>query len=282
MAESDTAKARTLYERGPDKSTAADRWQDRECWIISRSMGRGIFSALIVAGLVLAAPAAAKPFDFKLNTKELDFTSQWPAQAAAIPALDRRLRTEMTKALADAKANARDDVKLAREQQRQFNQHYYAMKYSMAGQTPRLLSLESENGVFEGGAHPMTTYDALLWDRRQNRPISVGSLFVHAGDLSSVTRAFYCRALDAERNKRREGEKMDLAEFNACPKFSELAISPVDRDKDGKFNDLNFVASPYVAGPYVEGEYAITVPVTPQFLAALKPEFRSSFELYRQ
>jgi hypothetical protein len=245
-------------------------------------MGRGPIIASIVVALALAAPAAAKSFNLALKTQDLDFSYQWPAEAAAIPTLDHRLRADMSKALTEAKANARDDVKLARQQQRQFNQHYFSMKYTAVGQSPRLLSLESENGVFEGGAHPMTTYDALLWDRRQNRAVTVASLFVHPGDLSAVTRTFYCKALDAERNKRREGMKMDLAEFNACPKYSELAISPVDRDKDGKFNDLNFVASPYVAGPYSEGEYPITVPVTPQFLAALKPEFRSSFELYRQ
>src|SRR6476659_2678599 len=114
-------------------------------------MGRGPIIAPIVIGLALAAPAAAKPFNLALNTHDLEFSSQWPAQATAIPALDHRLRAEMTKALTDAKANARDDVKLARQQQRQCNQHYYSMKYSMAGDTPRLLSLESENSVFEGG-----------------------------------------------------------------------------------------------------------------------------------
>ena len=245
-------------------------------------MKRGAITALMVVAVALAAPAWAKPFKVALNTHDLEFTYQWSAEAAAISALDRRFHTEMDKALKDAKANARDDVKLARQQQREFHQHYFSFKWTTAGQSPRLLSLESENSLFEGGAHPMTTYGALLWDRGQNRQTSVAALFARAGDLATVTHAAYCKALDAERAKRRLGMKMDLAEFNACPKYSDLAIAPVDKDKDGKFNALDFVASPYVAGPYAEGEYAITLPVTPRLIAALKPNYRASFELYRQ
>ena len=94
--------------------------------------------------------------------------------------------------------------------------------------------------------------------------------------------ASYCKRLDAERTKRREGEKLDLPEFNQCPKYSDLAIAPVDSNKNGRFDRIDFVASPYVAGPYVEGEYEILVPVTPKFIAALKPDYRGSFEPQRQ
>jgi len=245
-------------------------------------MRQGIITALIVAAATFAAPAAARPFHSALNNHDLKFDYQWPAEAAAIPALDHRFHADMDKALTNAKASARDDVKLAREQKRNFNQHYYSLKWTAVGQSPRLLSLESENSLFEGGAHPMTTYGALLWDRRENRAIGLGAVFARSGDLTAVTHSAYCKALDAERAKRRQGMKMDLAEFNACPKYSDLAISPFDTDKDGKFNGLRFVASPYVAGPYAEGEYAITLPVTLKLLAALRPDYRSSFELYRQ
>lgn len=245
-------------------------------------MGRGTAITLIVLGATLAAPTAAAPFHRALNTHDLEFDYQWPTEAAAIPALDQRFHAEMDKALKGARANARDDVKLAREQKRQFNQHYYSRKWTAVGQSPRLLSLESETSLFEGGAHPNTEYNALLWDRRENRPVSVSALFTRPGDLAAVTRAAYCKSLDAERAKRREGMKLDLAEFNECPKYSDLAVAPFDKDKNGKFDALRFVASPYVAGPYVEGEYVITLPVTLKRTAALKAEYRGSFELYRQ
>jgi len=78
------------------------------------------------------------------------------------------------------------------------------------------------------------------------------------------------------------GEKLDLPEFNECPKYSDLAIAPVDKNKDGRFDRLGFIASPYVAGPYAEGEYEIELPVTPQLIAAMKSTYRSSYEAQRQ
>jgi hypothetical protein len=122
----------------------------------------------------------------------------------------------------------------------------------------------------------------LLWDRRQNREVSFGALFTRNRAFSALTRMAYCKALDAERAKRREGMKLDLAEFNECPKFTDLAIAPVDKNKNGRFDTLDFVASPYVAGPYVEGEYNIRLPITRQLIAAIQPGYRASFEAQRQ
>jgi hypothetical protein len=250
--------------------------QPRWIGVSATTMKRGMILAVALLG---ATTAAAAPVKIERNSKLLQFTYAWPAEAAAVPALDRRFRSDMDKSLREFLANAREDQALAKQQKRPFNQHYYAMQWTTAGQTPRLLSLQNQLGTFEGGAHPMTTYNALLWNRRAHTPVSIAALFVRPGDLAAVTRAAYCKALDAERAKRREGMKIDLAEFNQCPKYSDLAIAPVDKDKDGKFDALRFVASPYVAGPYVEGDYAIILPLTPKLISDLKPDYRASFEL---
>ena len=52
----------------------------------------------------------------------------------------------------------------------------------------------------------------------------------------------------------------------------------MDSDKDGRFDRLLLVASPYVAGPWVEGAYEIELVITPDLIAALKAEFRPGFE----
>jgi len=241
-------------------------------------MKRGI----IVVGALALTAAAPMPHKVVRNTPALDFNYEWPPEAVAIPALDLRFYTEAKKALAEAQANAREDQQLAKQQKRDFNQHDYSMQWTTSGQTPRLLSLQSELGSFEGGAHPNTAYGALLWDRSLKREIKVDSLFLRSGAFTALTRTSYCAALNKERNKRRQGEKLDLPEFNACPKYSELAIAPVDTNKNGRFDTIDFVASPYTAGPYVEGEYSIPVPVTSQLIAAIKPDYRNSFERQRQ
>ena len=51
----------------------------------------------------------------------------------------------------------------------------------------------------------------------------------------------------------------------------------MDSNKDGKFDRLLLVASPYVAGPWVEGSYEIELPLTADLIAALKSEYRPSF-----
>ena len=236
---------------------------------------------VLLAGFALVA-AGPGPHKVVRDTPSLEFRYEWPSEAVAVPALDRRFYTEAKKALAEAQANAKDDQQLAKEQKRDFNGHYYAMQWTTAGQSPRLLSLQGGLGTFEGGAHPNSVYLALLWDRSLKREIGIDSLFRRPADFAALLRAPYCKALDKERTKRREGFKMDLPDFNACPKFSELAIAPADGDGDGLFDSIDFVASPYTAGPYVEGEYEISLPVTPRLISALKPAYRASFKPQRQ
>jgi hypothetical protein len=225
---------------------------------------------------------AASPVKVQHNSKALEFSYQWSAEAAVIPSLDRRFRAQMAKDLQQARNDAAEDQKAARENRFDFHQNFFSAKWTTAGQSPRLLSLQSETDSYAGGAHPNSSYDSLLWDRQSNKPITMESIFVRAGDFAKLTRAAYCQALDAERLKRRDGDKPDLADFNACPKYSDLAIAPVDRDHNGRFDRIAFVASPYVAGPYVEGEYDISIPVTERIMAALKREYRTSFEPQRQ
>lgn len=236
---------------------------------------------LICATALSAAAPATKGVKIERNSAALEFSYAWPAQAAAIPQLDRRFRADLAKAWRSAQATVREEQRLTRQQQRPFNPQFFSMSWTMAGESKRLLSLLSEHGEFTGGAHPNSSNGALLWDRALAREISPGSLFARPGGLAAATRAAYCKALDAERLKRREGEKLD-GMFSECPKFSEVAIAPVDQTKDGRFDTLDFIAAPYTAGPYVEGEYEISLPVTPALVVALKPQYRQSFAPQRQ
>jgi hypothetical protein len=240
-------------------------------------MKRGI---IVIAAVALAA-AATGPHKVARTTPALDFNYEWPAEAVAIPALDLQLYTDAKKKLAEALKNAQQDQALARQQKRDFNQHDFSGTWETAGQTARLLSLQGGFGGFEGGAHPNGWTKALLWDRVSNKPISVGALFPNPADLTTLTRTTYCKLLNAERAKRREGEKLG-GDFDQCPKYSELSIVPADGRKDGRFNTLDIIADAYVAGPYVEGDYDIEVPVTAKLIAAMKPEYRGSFEPQRQ
>lgn len=233
-----------------------------------------------VVALQCAVAADARTGRVSSQTSTLDFSYVWPVQASAIRALDNYFRSEATKALREERANALDDRKAAQQNHFPFRKHEFSMRWTVLGNSPRLLSLQGDLGWDSGGAHPNSGTHALLWDRKLNRRVNVDDLFARSSDFARLTRTSFCRKLDAERLKRREGEKLG-GEFDQCPKFADLAIAPSAK-RNGRFRSIQFVASPYVAGPYVEGEYEISLPVTSKLIAALKSEYRRSFEPQRQ
>ena len=237
---------------------------------------------LFAAPLLCLAASPAKPVKIQRDSKALEFTYAWSTEAAAIPSLNARFRSELAKAYMEALATARQNQKTYRSEGRGDIHDYYSKVWTTAGQTARLLSLQTEFSTFTGGAHPNTSYDALIWDRARRKVTGIDALFGSTAAFSRSTRSAYCKALDRERLDRRRGEKLDLPEFEACPKFSELAIAPTDHNRNGRFDALEFVASPYVAGPYAEGAYKISLPVTKALVDALRPEYRPSFEVQRQ
>lgn len=243
-------------------------------------MKRWITAAAAVAVLCIGS-AEAKPFKTESKSRFLEFEYGWSSEANAIPALARRFTTDMRKQRASMTSAAQSDAAERKKNGYPFHPYSQVTSITTAGQSPRLLSLNISNYAFTGGAHGNSGTTALLWDRAINREIKLASLFIRATSFSALTWTAYCKALDEERLKRRNGEKLG-GDFNQCPKLTDLAITPTDKDKDGRFDTVMFVASPYVAGPYAEGEYEIGLPVTRQLMAAIKPAYRTSFEPQRQ
>lgn len=238
---------------------------------------------LLLVPLLIGATAAGTPGYVRINheSSALQFEYQWSNEAAAIPALDRKLRGKAHAAYREALKFARDDQATARTDKRPFHQHFHDVSWNTSGQTARLLSVVAVIETFTGGAHPNHDFTAELWDRRLRKPVPLPSLFLRPAAFEALTRAAYCKALDKERLARRNGEKFD-GEFDECPKFSELTMAPRDRQPNGRFETIEFIAAPYTAGPYSEGEYGIDLPVTRQLIAAIKPVYRGSFEAQRQ
>lgn len=240
---------------------------------------RGLILSVAVLG---AAGAQEKDVKVQRNSAALEFSYSYPAEAAAIAVLNRGFQADLAKQYRRSLKLGLEDLKIYKQEKRGGISDFFSMEWTTAGQTVRLLSLQNQLSRFTGGAHPNTSYGALLWDRRLGREIQMETLFLRSRAFDALTRSRYCAALDAERNKRREGEKLDLPDFNACPKYSELAITPVDKNRNNRFDSIAFVASPYTAGSYAEGEYEVSLPVTSQLIAAIKPEYRNSFERQRQ
>ena len=228
-----------------------------------------------------AADPAAKAFAFDENNDLIEFHFGWSAEAAAIPQLVERFRRDMAKAKGELLATAKADQAERAKYGDEFRGYMSSTSYETAGQSDRLLSLRADIGSYTGGAHGNSGTRAVLWDRKTAREIGTAELFTAADNLDRVLTQRWCDALNKARQEKREGEDVG-GMFNECPKLGEITILPTDKDKDGRFERLVLVADPYVAGPYSEGSYEVDLGVTPELLAALKAEYRPSFEVQTQ
>lgn len=221
---------------------------------------------------------APKPFALEEENELIDFSFGWSADAAAIPQLVSRFRQEMAKNRAQLLASAKADKAEQEKSGFDFHQYQSSRDYSTAGQSDRLLSLEVNFSEYTGGAHPNHGTGALLWDRGEAKEIKIADLFAAPGNRDRLLTQRWCDAINKAREEKRGEPVGGDGMFDECPKLDEIAIVPVDAGQDGRFDKLALIASPYVAGPYVEGDYEIELAVTPDLIAALKQEYRGSFE----
>lgn len=225
------------------------------------------------------APAAAKPVSIDRKDALVDFHAGWPAEAAAIPALDARFRTEAEKAMKELVAGATADKAMREKDGLEFPGYSSKVDYRVAGASARLLSLQGTLDSFTGGAHGNHGTIAVLWDKQSGKDVGYAGLFAEASSAWQSIREDWCAALDRARAEKRGPDYRPGPNdpFGQCPSLEEIDVIPSDKDGDGRFEALMVVADPYVAGPWAEGDYAIELPVTPAIIGALKPDYRDSF-----
>jgi hypothetical protein len=237
---------------------------------------------IFLAGLALllaAAGPAPGSGGVEVRTADYVFSYRWPAAVEAVPALRSRLEKDqeaVRRDFAEEAGQARQAA--AAEPGRPFLPYELSVEWKVAADLPAWLSLSQSLSVFEGGAHPNTGFDSLVWDRKAGVERPALDLFLSPEALDAAIRAPFCDALDRERTARR-GEPVDRAggdEFDACIRPSGQAVVLGSSDRK-HFDRIGVLVAPYAAGPYVEGAYEVTLPVTPAVLQAVKPEFRGAF-----
>lgn len=234
--------------------------------------------AVTAAPAAKPARAAAKAFTLDEENELIEFHYGWSAEAAVVPQLAARFRKDMEKSKADLLASAKEGKADREKEGFEFHAYMLSTDYKTSGQSERLLSLTVDVGSYTGGAHGNFGVGTLLWDRATAKEVEIADLFSAPTNLDRLLTQRWCDALNKAREEKR-GEPTggdDL--FGDCPKLSEIAIIPTDKDGDGHFELLTLVASPYVAGPWVEGSYEIELAVTPDLIAGLKEDYRPSFE----
>jgi len=148
----------------------------------------------------------------------------------------------------------------------------------------RYISIRRDDDRYEGGAHPNSFTNTILWDLVSKRRVSIRPFFKETADNGPTMRtlARRIRAALAKQKKARGIEVADNPERDAplravAPQLSRLGpvmLAP-SNDTD-KSSGLTFHFSPYVVGPYAEGSFTAFVPWT-EFKALLSPQGAALF-----
>ena len=225
-----------------------------------------------------AAPAKAVTFTDNSGKDDAarEFSYAWPAEVSAVPALVQRFTAERDKLLAEQKTEWAEAVaEFAGQDCVACTNRSFEKSWEVVSDLPRFLSLSASFYAYTGGAHGNGAYDALIWDREAKAAMDPKALFVSEAALQDALGDAWCKALKAERMKRMGADFSDDG-FFGCPAITDLTLLLGSSDKQ-RFNRIGLLAAPYVAGSYAEGTYEVTLPVTRQVLAAVKPEYKAAF-----
>ncbi|MCA8904279.1 MAG: DUF3298 and DUF4163 domain-containing protein [Hyphomonas sp.] len=224
------------------------------------------------------SPAKAEEFAEEEGDGSWTFEYSWPAKASAIAPLAARLLADRKRIYAETRGEWEAAQKDSPPDCVSCRSRSFGQEWKVVTDTPRFLSLSAERYVYTGGAHGMSGFDALLWDKRADRARDTLALFTSESAFVQAVRTGFCAALDRERAKRRGDFEMTVPEFNEC--IDPLEATIILGSSNGKaFNRIGFLIPPYAAGPYAEGSYEVTLPLAKPALAAVKPEYREYFSV---
>ncbi|WP_156841051.1 DUF4163 domain-containing protein [Novosphingobium aquimarinum] len=229
-----------------------------------------------------AVPDATDP-DAKARNEKIDngvyeFAYSYPAKAARYSNLREWLDGRLEKQRGEVEKSAREDKANAEKDGYPYRPHSSETEWKVVTDLPGWLSLSAESYEYTGGAHGMSYFDTLLWDKAARKVREPTELFASSAALRDAIQKPFCDALDRERAKRRgEPVQRDNGDtFNEC--INPLESVVILGSKSGKgFDRLGVLVAPYAAGAYAEGSYEVTLPITPAVVRAAKPEYRGAF-----
>lgn len=234
----------------------------------------------VAENLLKPAPDLPKPWvsaiDLSEKTPLLDYEYVIPPEAAARKVIREWMMKQAARLKAEALQSAQNDEKSSREGGFEYRQHSDGTRWAATADTKSLMSFQGQHYFYTGGAHPMTNYLALIYDRQQGKLIRPADMFADPVAAYAALTPIYCKRLDEIRLEKR-GEKTDPADmFGGCPKLREATILPVSTTPK-RIDKLRIILDPYVAGPYAEGEYVIELPVDQPMIDLMKREYQGVF-----
>lgn len=222
--------------------------------------------------------AAEERVSVEESTDSYEFAFAYPGIATEYQSLEQFLRDRRKEARSEMANDAVEWKKEADAEGFPFNPYSHNEEWTVVTETPELVSLSSEFYVYSGGAHGMSGFDSILWDKSHSRLVQPLDVAISHKKLSDALRGPFCDKLDAERAERRGGpvSRGTDAPFSDCIDPVEQTVIYGSSDREA-IDRIGILVGPYAAGSYAEGTYEITLPVTRQVMAAIKPEYRDFF-----
>ena len=129
----------------------------------------------------------------------------------------------------------------------------------------RYVSILRNDYMNTRGAHPNSDVNTILWDKADNKRISIRPFFTETADNGATMKATVkaiIASLKAEKKKRDAGETATDEWFKELkPSLLKIgAVTLAPSTEAGKSSGLTFHYPPYAVGPYAEGEYVAFVP----------------------
>ncbi|CCE09181.1 conserved exported hypothetical protein [Bradyrhizobium sp. STM 3843] len=227
-------------------------------------------SLALLLGLFCVHPALAaepkaepKP-DATINTKAIEAAVTLAPEIKSDPALAAYCLAEgrkwIDKQAADAAKEHKQDPALFRDGKWSFERKY-SVRSNVAD---RYVSVVRDDYMDMRGAHPNSDVNTVLWDKADNKPISIRPFFAETADNGPTMKAMLkavITALKAEKKKRDAGNDNDDWSKGLEPKLLKIgAVTLAPSTDAGKSSGLTFHYPPYAVGPYAEGEYVAFVP----------------------
>ena len=231
------------------------------------------------ATAVVTPAEAAAPFDFRSETPYASVELTLPPALKPYPDLHARLFAagvrdlrQFTEGSQSDRTEAGGDMGLGAYEK--------TIEYDTPVETGKLFSLARTDYEFTGGAHGLSSYSAILWDKASKQQITAAQLFRPGADLSVLDTAL-CAALNAEKEKRNPGvEPLTLGtvegEIWSCPTAAGMPFVLAAGSTPGKAGGLTFLIGPYLVGSYAEGSFWVNVPQS-AFRTLIAPAYADEF-----
>ena len=223
-----------------------------------------------------AAPAMSNtPVGYDSKTPYAAVKLTLPQAIKTTPALHAALYADTVRDLKQFEEGAQADLSEAGGGP---NPYEKTIAFAPGAETGKLVSLARTDFEFTGGAHPNTSFDAVIWDKTANKRLGFADLFRPGADLSALDKAL-CAAANAAKQARSPGSETATLDGKmwTCPKAVSTPFVLTPGTTPGKAGGVTFLMGPYQIGPYSDGPYWIALPQS-AFRALLNPAYADQFD----